>query len=455
MLCRLRLTNFKSWPSTGDIAIKPITGFFGTNSAGKSSLFQALLLMKQTEESLDQGITVFHFGDYNTLVDLGNYKSVIHRHDSSKKLELSLGWQSRGFALPRSYGGGRVQPGTAIEFEVRASSGAGDSEQSSILDAMSYSLPDGRTFGMRRRSSGAEYEVFARSSTEDFKFYNVTPPSFPPIVKCSWFPPWAREPRKAPNRVFFDLSYSLRVLLNSIHYLGPLRARASRIYARSGAHPIDMGQAGELVVDALLSARERRQVIPQTSDSPSISIDDYVSQWLVRLGLADEFRVKALAEGRRWFELEMRKTSGSVMVAMTDVGIGVSQILPVLALCFYVRPRSTIVLEQPEIHLHPSAQSGLADVFADAWKTRGVQTLFESHSEHLLRRLQRRIAEGAIDDDDVALYFCSTDPNGNSRINELVLDEFGNIANWPKDFFGDQFGEVAAMSDAALKRRGK
>ena len=83
-----------------------------------------------------------------------------------------------------------------------------------------------------------------------------------------------------------------------------------------------------------------------------------------------------------------------------------------------------------------------------------MQILFESHSEHLLRRLQRRIAEGEIQEDDVGLYFCSTDDNGYSNISQLNFDQFGNISNWPKDFFGDQFGEIAAMSEAALKRQG-
>ena len=104
--------------------------------------------------------------------------------------------------------------------------------------------------------------------------------------------------------------------------------------------------------------------------------------------------------------------------------------------------------------MHPSSQAGLADVFIDAWRQRKVQILFESHSEHLLRRLQRRIAEGEIEKDDVGLFFCSTDDNGVSCLSQLEIDQYGNISNWPKDFFGDQFGEIAAMSEAALKRQG-
>ena len=85
-------------------------------------------------------------------------------------------------------------------------------------------------------------------------------------------------------------------------------------------------------------------------------------------------------------------------------------------------------------------------------RKRGVQILLESHSEHLLRRLQRRIAEEDVSTDDVGLFFCRADDAG-SILDTLELDPYGNITNWPKDFFGDQFGEIAAMSEAALKRR--
>lgn len=137
---------------------------------------------------------------------------------------------------------------------------------------------------------------------------------------------------------------------------------------------------------------------------------------------------------------------------ITDVGFGVSQILPVLVLCFYVPEGSTVILEQPEIHLHPSVQAGLADVFIDAWEKRRVQVIVESHSEHLLRRLQRRIAAGKFSQNDVGLYFCKEE-DGVSGLDSLEIDLFGNISNWPQDFFGDQFGEIAAMSEAALMRR--
>jgi predicted ATPase len=126
--------------------------------------------------------------------------------------------------------------------------------------------------------------------------------------------------------------------------------------------------------------------------------------------------------------------------------------LPIIVLLFYAPESSIVVLEQPEIHLHPSVQAGLADVIIDAVKRRGIQVVLESHSEHLLQRLQRRIAEEEIPQEDVALYF--SDFSGDqSTLTDLEMDLFGNIKNWPSGFFGDPMAEVAAMSRAVSARK--
>ncbi len=170
------------------------------------------------------------------------------------------------------------------------------------------------------------------------------------------------------------------------------------------------------------------------------------------LGLIYDFKVEPIAKGNNIYQVRVQKTPSSAGVLITDVGFGVSQILPVLVLCYYVPEGSIILLEQPEIHLHPSVQSGLADVFVDAAKNRNVQIVVESHSEHLLRRLQRRVADETITPADTSLYFCEATDTG-SRLISLDVDLYGNIRNWPKDFFGDEFGEMAAITKAAMERK--
>jgi predicted ATPase len=170
------------------------------------------------------------------------------------------------------------------------------------------------------------------------------------------------------------------------------------------------------------------------------------------MGLIESFDIEAVAEERKYYEVLVKRTGKAAEVLLTDVGFGVSQILPVLVQSYYAAEHSTIIFEQPEIHLHPRVQADLADVFIDAVQCCKVQFIIESHSEHFLRRLQRRVAEENISAQEVALYVCSTEED-HSQIEELNIDEFGNVTNWPKDFFGDEIGDLAAMTQAAMKRR--
>ena len=449
MLTRLRLENFKSWQDTGNITLRPITGFFGANSSGKSGLIHALLLLKQTADSADRGI-VFNFGGAGARVDAGDFASVVHRHVEDSVLGISLDWRTeKPFKIIDTYARREIVSSDDIGFRVVSRmEGAGAREQL-VVKEMSYRVGDAE-FGMCR-ASGSRYSTFIRNL--DFQFrrqrgrpYDVTAP-----VKCYGFPDSVRA--NYQNAGFLaDLEFALEKKLQNVYYLGPLRAFPQRVYTWSGGQPFDMGEAGEAVVDALLAARQQDLKISPGYKKRHLSLEQYVARWLKKLGLVHGFRVVPVAEGSRHFEVRVQKSPRAPEVLITDVGFGVSQILPALVLCFYVPEGSTVILEQPEIRLHPSVQAGLADVFIDAWRKRKVQVIVESHSEHLLRRLQRRVAEEALSQDDVGLYFCKED-DGASRLDTLEMDQFGNISNWPQDFFGDQFGEIAVMSEAALNRR--
>jgi predicted ATPase len=226
-----------------------------------------------------------------------------------------------------------------------------------------------------------------------------------------------------------------------------LRDYPRRSYLWAGEPPQDVGKNGELAIAALLASRKKEK-------TDSYYIEQQVAKWLRKLGLIDDFQLYELVPNQQ-YEVRVKCTKDASEVLITDVGFGVSQILPVLVLCYYAPPGSILIFEQPEIHLHPSVQSGLSDVFIDVIKNRNMQIIIESHSEHLLRRLQRRIAEEQINKEDTALYFCQLDNEGNSQLNSLQLDEFGNINNWPTNFFGDEMGDLIAMTEAAIKRQQK
>lgn len=237
-----------------------------------------------------------------------------------------------------------------------------------------------------------------------------------------------------------------------LFYLGPLRQFPSRRYSWQGSTPSDVGVAGERAVEALLASRTRgrpntRKFNRRGYAIRRINVEEHVAAWLKELDLLHEFEVEQVAEGLDIYRVMVQRHGESSRVSLADVGFGVSQVLPVLVLLAYVPEGSTVVLEQPVLHLHPAVQAGLADIIVEVSNVRRVQVIVESHSEHLLRRLQRRVAERAINNDDIALYSCEY-RNGRSQTARLDLNHLGQIRNWPTGFFGDPLGESVAMVNA-------
>jgi len=452
MLTKLSFQNFKSWRATGNIRLAPITALFGSNSSGKTSILQMLLLLKQTAESPDRA-QVLNLGDDRSLIDLGTFQDVLFAHDLTVPLKARMAWTlpsileiadpARKSAI--LFKGDHIEFSTAIEWLANGETGR------TLVTEMEYRFAD-QTFGMRQtRGKKSDYDLFVEPP--DFKFLRTQgrPWPLPPPVKCYGFPDQVRA--YFQNVSFLsDFELQFEELFGRLFYLGPLREYPKRQYSWAGSQPADMGRRGERVVDALLASREAGVTLPRGRGKKRTTVEERVAEWLKELGLIDSFHVRAITKGGRLFQVWVRRHPKTSEVLITDVGFGVSQILPVITLCYYAPQDSTILLEQPEIHLHPSVQAGLADVMVDAMKTRGIQIILESHSEHLLRRLQRRIAEEKLDPQATSLYF-STENGGESRLTPLEVDPFGNIKNWPTDFFGDDFGEIAAMSQAALKRR--
>ena len=248
-----------------------------------------------------------------------------------------------------------------------------------------------------------------------------------------------------------DIEVAYEAQIDKIYYLGPLRVYTQRDYLWARSRPQDVGLRGEKAIDAILAATAARETQNVRHKARLKPFQSMIADWLREMELIHDFDVKEIAKGSNRWQALIRIQKGGTEVLLTDVGFGVSQVLPVVTLLQYVPEGSTVILEQPEIHLHPLAQANLADVIINAATHRRVQVVVESHSEHFLLRLQRRVAEGFVSNEDIKLYFCDA-LEGVSKLVPLKLNLFGQIDNWPENFLGNSFGETYAAEEARLRR---
>jgi hypothetical protein len=450
MLTQLRIQNFKSWRDTGQMRFAPLTGFFGANSSGKSSILQFLLMLKQTIESLDRR-QILDLGEERAYVNLGTFNDIVYGHDTPGKIVFSIDWF---YAMHEHRNGESRDHKAQIDGQlarVKFEASIIDFEGFTTVEYFHYSF-DHQQVGMTRASMtridvNPDY-VLVREDNKSVDTEVIG--GLPPPLQFYRFPDVIEE-NYPEARQLFNLSSNLASQFQNIYYLGPLREYPSRSYLWSGRWPGFLGNRGELAIPAMIASKFINARIGASGGHPS-EIETVVPHWLKTLGLIDNLQIAEVREDRSEYEVRVRLSPESPEVNIAEVGFGVSQVLPVLALCYFAPIGSTLILEQPEIHLHPAVQAGLADVFIDVIKNRNIQIILESHSEHLLVRLQRRIAEEELTPDDVALYFTRME-DGASRLEELKLDSYGNISNWPQDFFGDMMGDLVKMTEAAMERQ--
>ncbi len=449
MLETLKVTNFKPWREL-DISLGRVTGLFGTNSSGKSSVLQFLLMLKQTKNATDHRL-VLDFGGPGKLVNLGSFREVAHGHDDKAQIEWMLDWILPDVLKINDPGGRRgnvLVQGNRIESTCQVGLRNGQLRAHTLIYRFG-----GSTFALKPESNGATKFRLTADGCSGFRFVRNQgrPWALPGPVKTHILSLQARNYfQNADFLNKFEIEYEN--LMDNIFYLGPLREYPQREYRWSGAHPVDVGLRGERTVEAILAATargERRNLGRYKRYKP---FQGMIAHWLQKIGLIHEFDVNEIAAGSNLYQARVRKDHASPEAMLTDVGFGVSQVLPALVLLYYVPEGSIVLMEQPEIHLHPFVQSGLADVILTVARTRNVQVIVESHSEHLLRRFQRRIAEGETAPDDVKLYFTSL-ARGSAQLRSLELNEFGEVRNWPENFFGDELGEISAIRAAGLKRK--
>lgn len=219
----------------------------------------------------------------------------------------------------------------------------------------------------------------------------------------------------------------------NINYVSPLRAHPKRYYMLDKAK-----------VNLTLDTLDGDAIAEVLKDNKQITKS--VNQWLKNFG------VEVDVQGFKEVIHHLVVKQNNVDLDITDVGFGISQILPVIIQGFLSPKNSTTIIEQPEIHLHPKMQADLADLFiAIVNNSKGKKLIIETHSEYLLKRLRRRIATGEIPADQVSIcLFNPQTKDSGAIIENLEIAEKG-FFEWPVDFYG---GEILKDTTEFLKNQG-
>ena len=538
MLHALELENFKAFGKRARIPFAPITLIFGENSAGKSTILQALNLLKQTRESREVGALLLPRSE-NGIVDLGSFQELLFDHDSKRILSIRVETKvdrrlaiEFNFKRPSSeaevlldqiqiYDGKssrcitRFQPSGATvdpqEFWMRMayfhnSRGLPPSklaavkcvwltkateywrpefewckknrdeilsrisnEKSELVEYIKHETDSYEEDSNEQERSNEEFQEDVKrlqeglnSLNEDFKFFSsdfdlktyiskkhrekmntvLGVQGFLPVgiisgERNSWIAGsrsllhWQSEgPEFNIAQLAMVTGSALERTLEALFPIRPFRRPPERWYIFTGTSPQHVGYQGDLLPDLLLR-------------SPKLV--DETNEWLEKLDIGHKLTVKSMgADSGDLFEVRLIDTrrKGHVDAALPDVGFGISQLLPFIVQSL-VSEKQIISIEQPEVHVHPRLQADLGDLLAEAIKEpRQNRFIIETHSEHLILRLQRLVRKKEIKPEDVSVVYVSRGPEG-AKAERLRLDEDGDfIDEWPSGFFLERLREL-------------
>ncbi len=406
---------YKSIAKPCSIELAPLTLLAGANSSGKSSFFQPVLLLKQTlEASTDPG---------PLLLDGPNVKFTSATEMFARRPEAPT---ARAFGVrfdlsderrlevrfarptgPRDPVAARTiltDPGLGIENLMISEKLSGKAR--TVLERLPK--PFGESSGHRTRSSWAVtsrrcfLEVAEVFDQDDFHYEVHTP--------------------------LDELVRAVEYQIGAVIHLPGLRGNPARAYPRTPIGAAFPGQFQDYVAS----------IVHDWQIGEPAKLADVVND-LKQLRLTSS--VEAVEVSDTSFELKVgrllnatRKVDRADLVSIVDVGLGTSQVLPVVVALRAAEPGQVVIIEQPELHLHPLAQHELAAVVARAAR-RGVRVIVETHSSLLLRGIQTLVALDKIPPELVSLNWFTRDPStGISKITYGAVDGSGRFGVWPEDF---------------------
>jgi predicted ATPase len=399
-ITKLYIMNFRGVAGLLGVDIAPITVFLGPNSSGKSTCIHALASLSQTIKLLNN-ISPLALDDQHADVHLGRFIDVIHTKSYAD--HLCLGFDFDSYKVPRKHGSRLRMESEPCQF-IYTFKGTKRTQDLQVLSA-SY-MVGGSNYALKRQSDSSYLLTAAGMGKQ-------VPCSIERAFKLNIFASLTAGSRMSSFEDFMPLYVAQEQMiaeLGRVRYLGPFRQPPQRQYQTRGAAPKEVGPLGESAVSLLaiesVQTKRREHLAEIATWSNHLGLAKHIS--VTRSGTTDLFEVNLTLQDDHVFSI-------------ADLGYGVSQVLPVLAQCSFAERGCTLLFEQPELHLHSIAARGLAKVFIETAKSKGVRILIETHSPELFKEFLSEMRAGHLPIDDFRCYRISRE-SAETKVHPIEID---------------------------------
>lgn len=406
MIKNISIDNFKLYKSGIDIPLSNLNLLTGTNGKGKSTVLQVFLLLSQSAQTNRATNKIYLNGDN---VKLGSFDDIKNR-DTSFSEQIHIGFGFDTFRI--DYFLHHTNPDASELF----------------IESMQVNQQDFE-FSLYRHGEWYSTVSATEGNTEQLKY-----PLFDLFLADSSIE------QHFGHTVLASIKAGINLI--GIHYVSADRIGPKNYYEnKSLSHFVSVGALGENTVN-LLHHKGNEQVnetllkgyckmFSENIEDLSRTIEDNTNYWVNKIFQGAKVQVEAI-KGEDLLKLRINADGKSAYFKPTNVGYGFSYSLPIIVAGLVSKPGEILIIENPEAHLHPFAQSVLAK-FLSLVAASGVQVIVESHSEHILNGLRVAIKDDFVNYTDVnVLYF---DSKADMVFEKIAVDKEGGVDHWPPNFF--------------------
>jgi len=433
MLNKLSLKNFKSFKSMDDLHIKPITIIVGKNSCGKSSIIQSLLLLKQTLES-PLPIDLCLDGRF---IKCSSLKELSYRLPPINKASIGYELYFDDVSLSLTFSNKKESDSYIPKLVSR------------ILakhDGASDNLHNLTNKKLIKKLKGLNFPEEIKSITNKIIHYNKFTPEY---IHFDYYTDGYEDKvrsSRVPTFLVSDLdgfSGKINKEIQNFKYLSPVRAMPERAYLHYSQQVDELSSDGANAAHLLWSKKDDLVFWK----NKKIKLSNAVNECIECLGLSQKMTPSKI--GDVLYSIGVSESLSGGNVSLSDVGFGYSQILPVILMGLVGQTNDNLILlEQPEIHLHPSSAANLADLFLGFIES-GAHYIIETHSQELINKLRLRVIENPELKKKINIVFVDSDPKNGASIRQFEIDENGMFPDWPEGFLD----ESEKISEAIIKAR--